>query len=157
MNNEQMIICPCPKKSDACFVQEVNENVKTYQCYGCGFVTNTLMKKDSPFFEEQIELLPNLYKELMGEDEEGKIWMPGVVNIPTKGMVFANGADSNSWKWAAVKSIPVTEEEKEKFPIPGKEGQFYEHRMDMSTLKEFDENDYIEALSFIGVFDSLED
>ena len=35
--------------SDACYIQEVNENVKNYQCYGCGFITNSLMKKDEQF------------------------------------------------------------------------------------------------------------
>ena len=66
-------------------------------------------------------------------------------------MIFANGVDSKDWKWSAVKAIPVTEEEKEKYPIPGKEGQFYEWRMDMSTISHFAEREYIDALSYIGV------
>ena len=138
--------------SDAAYVQEVNQDIKNYQCYGCGFMTNSIMTKDSRFLEEQMELLPNLYKELMGEDETGKIWMPSTVNLPEKGMIFANGTNVESWKWAAVKSVPVLEEEKEKYPIPGKPGEFYKHRMDMSTLKEFEEGDYMEALDFIEVF-----
>lgn len=148
---DNLVICErCG--SDACYVQEVNQDIKNYQCYGCGFITNSLMKKDSQFFDEQMELLPNLYKELMGEDETGKIWMPSTVNLPEKGMIFANGTNAENWKWAAVKSVPVLEEEKEKYPIPGKSGEFYKHRMDMSTLKEFEEGDYMEALDFIGVF-----
>jgi hypothetical protein len=138
--------------SDACYVQEVNNEIKNYQCYGCGFITNSLLKKDSRFFEEQMELLPNLYKELMGEAEDGKIWMPSTVNQPEKGMIFANGKSSDNWKWAAVLAVPVTEEEKEKYPIPNKEGEYYKWRMDMSTMKEFKEKDYIEALDYIGIF-----
>jgi len=138
---------------DACYVQEVNQDIKNYQCMGCGFVTNSLMKQGSQFFEEQMELLPNLYKELMGEDEEGKIWMPATINLPSQGMVFANGTSAENWKWAAVQSVKVKPEEKEKYPIPGKPGEFYEQRMDMDTLKEFDEKDFIEALDYIGIFD----
>lgn len=141
---------------DACYVQEVNQDIKNYQCMGCGFVTNTLMKQGSEFFEEQIQLLPNLYKELMGEDEEGKIWMPATINIPSQGMVFANGTSAENWKWAAVQSVPVKPEEKEKYPIPGKPGEFYEQRMDMGTLKEFGEKDFIEALDYIGIFEKAE-
>ncbi len=148
---DNMITCPrCG--SDACYVQEVNHEIKNYQCYGCGFITNSLLKKGSQFFEEQMELLPNLYKELMGEDDEGMIWMPSTVNMPEKGMIFANETDGENWKWGAVKAIPVNEEEKEKYPIPGKEGEFYKHRMDMETIKEFEEKDYIEALDYIGIF-----
>lgn len=141
---------------DACYVQEINQDIKNYQCMGCGFVTNSLMKRDSQFFEEQMELLPNLYKELMGEDEEGLIWMPATINIPSQGMVFANGTSAENWKWAAVQSVPVKDEEKEKYPIPGKKGEYYEQRMDMSTLKEFDEKDFIEALDYIGIFNGAE-
>ena len=152
---DNLIICDrCG--SDACYVQEINQDIKNYQCYGCGFISNSLMKKDSLFFEEQMELLPNLYKELMGEDESGKIWMPSTVNMPAKGMVFANGKNANSWKWGAVLAVPVKEEEKDKYPIPNKEGEFYEWRMDMETIKEFDEKDYIEALDYIGIFNSEE-
>lgn len=138
--------------SDACYVQEVNENVKNHFCYGCGFQTNSLMKKGELFFEEQMELLPNLHKELMGEDENGNIWMPTTINLPEKGMVFANGSNSSNWKWAAVKAVPVKEEEKEKYPIPNRKGEFYDWRMDMTTIKEFEEKDFMEALDFIGVF-----
>ena len=147
---DNLIVCDrCG--SDACYVQEVNQSIKNYMCYGCGFQTNSLMKKDEVFFEEQMETLPNLYKELMGEDYEGKIWMPSTVNLPEKGMVFANGPNASDWKWGAVKAVPVKDEDKEKYPIPGKPGEFYKKRMDMENGKSFEERDYMEALSYIGV------
>ena len=142
--------------SDACYVQEVNDKIKNYHCYGCGFQTNSLMMKNERYFKEQLELLPNLYKELMGEDYEGKIWMPSMVNLPKQGMVFANGKNGDDWKWAAVKAVPVKEEEKSKYPIPGKENEFYEFRMDMETLTEYEEHNYMDALEYIGVFEKQE-
>lgn len=134
--------------SDACYVQEVNEQVKLYFCYGCGFQANTAMTRDSEFLQQQMEVLPELYKELMGEDENGTIWMPSVVNIPDKGMVFADGPNGQQWQWAAVKATLMSEEEKTKFKAKGKE---YEYKMDMATLTHFSERDFIEALSYIGV------
>ena len=137
--------------SDACYVDEVNSEIKTYFCYGCGFQTNSLMKKDEAFFESQVEVLPELYKDLFYTDEEGKTWMPSSVNLPQQGMVFANGPDSENWAWSAVKAVPVLEEEKTKYPIPGQSGKYYEWRMDMTTMKYFPERDYIEALTYIGI------
>jgi len=134
--------------SDACYVQEVNEQVKLYFCYGCGFQANTAMTRDSEFLQQQMEVLPELYKELMGEDENGTIWMPSVVNIPNKGMVFADGANGQNWRWAAVRATLMSEEEKAKFKEKGKE---YDYKMDMTTLTHFSERDFIEALSYIGV------
>jgi len=137
--------------SDACYIDEVNQDIKTYFCYGCGFQTNSLMKVGESFYEEQVAILPELYKDLMIEDENGKVWMPSTVNLPQQGMIFANGPSSRDWKWSAVKAVPVLEEEKEKYPIPGKKGEFYEYRMDMTTIKNFNERDFIEALSYIDV------
>ena len=119
--------------SDACYMTEVNNEVKNYSCFGCGFITNTLMTRDSEFLNEQMESLPDLYKELMGEDENGLIWMPNTINLPTQGMVFADGTRANNWRWAAV--------------LPSEEG-----KMDMSNVKHFEERDYMEALDYIGVF-----
>ena len=147
---DNLIICThCG--SDACYVEEVNQDIKTYFCYGCGFQTNSLMKEGEDFYNEQIDILPELYKDLMYTDDKGKIWMPSAINIPEQGMVFANGSDSNNWNWSAVKAVPVKEEEKTKYPIPHQPGKFYEYRMDMSTIKNFPEREYMEALSYIGV------
>jgi hypothetical protein len=134
--------------SDACYVQEVNQDVKLHFCYGCGFQANTAMKRDSEFLKEQMEVLPELYKELMGEDENGTIWMPSVVNIPDKGMVFADGPNGQQWQWAAVKATLMSEEEKTKFKEKGKE---YDYKMDMTTLTHFSEREFIEALTYIGI------
>jgi len=137
--------------SDACYVQEVNNEIKNYMCYGCGFVTNSLMKKGEQFFEEQFEILPELYKELMGEDEDtGLIWMPNTINLPNKGMVFADGINGSNWAWAAVKAIPMPEDEKEKFKAKGKD---YKFKMDMENIKHYPESDFMEALEYIGVFE----
>ncbi len=137
--------------SDACYTQEVTPEITNYFCYGCGFQTNTLMKEGEEFFEQQKELLPELYKDLIYKDEEEQMWMPSMINVPDKGMVFANGTDSTSWKWAAVKAVVVTEEEKHKYPIKGKKDQYYEFRMDMTTMMPFDEKDFMDALSYIEV------
>ena len=134
--------------SDACYVQEVNEQVKLYFCYGCGFQANNVMTRDSEFLAQQMEVLPELYKELMGEDENGLIWIPSAINIPDKGMVFADGTNGSNWAWGAVKATLMPEDEKAKFKAKGKE---YDYKMDMTTLRHFPEREFIEALTYIGV------
>ena len=146
---------------DACYIQKVNK-ITLYSCYGCGFQTSTVMKKGEKFLEEQMDILPDLYKALLGEDNEGLVWMPQTVNLPQNGMVFATAAkefgeeggevNQDNYEWAAVKAVEITEEEKHKFPIPGKKDEFYEWRMDMTTEKRFAHNDFVEALDYVGVF-----
>jgi len=137
--------------SDACYVVENSPTVKTYSCFGCGFTTNSLMKEGEEFYTQQIEVLPELYKDVMFKDKEGMNWMPTTINIPDQGMVFYNGTTKENAKWAAVKAVKVLEEEKEKYPKKNKPGEFYEYRMDMSTIQSFEMKDFMEALSFIGI------
>lgn len=122
--------------SDACFIQEVNSEIKLYSCFGCGFQTNSVCKVDSDFLNEQMETLPNLYKELAGEDKEGKVWFPSTVQTD-KGIVFAKGSGVDDWRWVAAKYKEVDGESK----------------MDMTNVEEFEENNYMDALEVIGVFD----
>lgn len=142
----------CSKcSSDACYVQEVNESIKTYICYGCGFASNSLMKEGEEFYNQQVEVLPELYKDIIFTDKDGLKWIPTTINLPQQGMVFYNGTSVENAKWAAVKAVKVTEEEKEKYPIKGKPGEFYEWRMDMTTMKPFEMREFMEALSYIGI------
>jgi hypothetical protein len=136
--------------SNACYKQEVNESITNYMCYGCGFLSNSIMKDGEIFWEEQKMKLPELHKDLIFKIY-GKYWIPNTVNHPEKGMVFANGKNTSNWYWAAVKAVEVKEEEKTKYPIPGKEGEFYEWRMDMKNVKKFKERDFMDALSYIGI------
>lgn len=130
--------------SDACYIQEITQEVKLEFCYGCGFQSHSLMKNGSEFFIEQLALLPDLYKSLVEEEDAGKVWMPSFINVEDKGMVFADGTGRDNWRWAGVKSIPVSKKEKEKY-------KGAKHRADMTTLKHFEERDYMEALSYIQV------
>lgn len=150
MNKDKLVECKrCG--SNACYEDQIKDGIKTWWCYGCGFMTNSLMKEGQEFLERQVEILPELYKDLVYIDEDKHHWIPSSVNKPKIGMVFIDGTDKEKWKWAGVKAIEIQEEEKIKYPIPGKEGEFYEHRIDMETIKHFEERDYMEALSYIGV------
>ena len=140
--------------SDACYRQEISKDISIELCYGCGFQSNSLMREGEEIMEDQLSMLPELYKDLRYEDKTGQVWFPSTVNLPKQGRVFANGSTTSNWKWAAVKAIEVTEEEKLKYPIPGKKDQYYKHRMDMTTMKQFEERDFIDALSYIGVLPS---
>jgi len=147
-------IIDCPKSGgDLCYKTHPTPEIKNYSSLSCGFWTNSLMKEGEEFYEQQIETLPELYKDLAWTDPQtGLIWLPNTINLPEQGMVFANGSSASNWKWAAVKAIKIPKKDQKNHPIPGKEGEFMEYKMDMANMKTFYERDYIEALDYIGVF-----
>ena len=131
--------------SDACYIQEVTPEITNHFCYGCGFQSNTLMTEGSEFMNQQAETLPELYKDLLFKDKTGKMWMPSGVADAEKGMIFAYGTTAKDWRWAAVKAVKRTEEDKKKNP-----NLKTEYKMDMANQVYFAEKDFMEALEYSG-------
>jgi hypothetical protein len=147
---DQLSICPrCG--SDACYITPVNEAKNNYYCFGCGFQTNDLMVEGEFDFESYEETLPELYKDIKSVDDKKRVWYPITINIQEKGTVFANGTHKDNWQWSGILAVEVSDEEKGKFKIPGTE-EFYTHKTDIKTLKSYSQNDFIEALDYIGFF-----
>ena len=138
-------IIQCPKtKGDLCYKIEITKEVTNYFSLSCGFWTNSLMIPGNEFYEEQMVLLPELYKDIAWADPETNlVWVPNTINDEVKGMVFADGNNKDEWSWAAVKTKIVESEDFD----PNKQS----YKADMSTKKNFHERDYMEALSYIGV------
>ena len=131
--NDKLIDCSrCG--SNCCQETQISPEVKNLFCLGCGYQCCTAMKKDNEFFKEQMDILPNIYKELSGEDEKGNIWIPSYTMVKDKGIVFMSGTNTNDAKWAAVKAEDM------------KEGKWK-----AETIVYFEESDYMDALSYINV------
>lgn len=146
MNKDQLV--EGPFGSNACYEQSFvheNKEVKTWLCFGSGFTTSTLMIKNSAAVKTAVETSPELYKDLMFEDKEGRVWLPATLTLPEKGMVFIDGTDKKNWKWAGVKAIPVAEADK-------KIAKDQTHKMDMKNVKHFEQKDFMEAADYIGMF-----
>ncbi len=73
--------------------------------------------------------------------------------MPEKGMVFLDGTSKDVYRWAGVLATEVKEDEKEKFPIPGTDDEYYAKKMDMTTIKYFDKPNFMDALEYVGIFD----
>ena len=121
----------CPKcGGDACH-EASNEKLTVWSCFGCGFTSNSTLTEDK--LEEVEAVIPQLYKDLKFKDLNEYYWYPNSVMLEDKSMVFADGKTTEDWKWAGVQS---------------REG-----KADMTTIKHFEEKDFMEALDYIGFFE----
>lgn len=146
MTKDEMIICPkCG--CDACYKTQINEVKSSYFCWGCGYQTNDLMKEGEFDFEGYEEILPELYKDVKHQDEEGRVWYPITINLEDKGTVFLNGKSADSVEWAGIKVTELTEEEKGQPKFKDKK-----YKSDAKSLKSFG-NDFIEACDYVGMFE----
>jgi hypothetical protein len=139
----------CPKCGcDGCYIAPINETKSTYFCWGCGFQTNDLMKEGEFDFAGYEETLPELYKDIKYVDSEKRVWYPAVMNVEEKGTVFLNGKSAEEVQWSAIKTVSLTEEEKQQPKYKGKA-----YKSDAKSLKSFG-NDFIEAVDYIGLFEN---
>ena len=149
--------------SNACCESEFKTEegiVKTWICLTSGYTSNTTMTLDSETLKQTLELTADLIRDLRQDHEppgggEVLAWFPTCITMPDKGMIFPEPHKEEEWKWTVVKAIPVLEEEKEKFPIPNKPGEFYKTKMDMENLKRFDKLCFMDAAEELGMFGKL--
>ena len=137
-----------PFGRNACLEQTFEQNgteITTWLCFGSGFTSSTLMTKGSETVTAALETSPELYKDLMFEDKDGKVWLPTTITLPNKGMVFIDGTDKNDWQWAAVQAVPLQEGDR-------RIAEDQTHKMDMQNIKHYAEGDFMDALEHIGFF-----
>jgi hypothetical protein len=120
----------CPKCNGNACSEMTNGVVTIWICMGCGFTSNNTITDKN--VEEMESTLPELYKALRYKDTDGKYWYPNSVMLENKSMVFAEGTDNEDWKWSAVQSI--------------------DGKADMSTKKEYEQNEFMDALEYVGYF-----
>jgi DNA-directed RNA polymerase subunit RPC12/RpoP len=146
----------CPKCNSANCFQETHKvaanTVDSYLCMKCGFTSTSLNTPDSPYLKDFEETCPELFKDIKFVDNDRKIvWYPTVLNFPELGLIFPDGTDAFNWSWRAVPVKPVEESEKEKYPIPGQDGKYYETKADMESSKLFDQNDFNGACKYLKI------
>lgn len=154
MHNQ--IICPICN-SDNCFSETNSETIEMYFCMKCGYTSNLLYKNNSEKLNELLTNTPESIKALRKLDIERDIyWFPSVINT-TLGMIipeFSSQKDSEEWNWKVIKPVKLTEEEKLKYPIPGKENEYYEYQLDVDNAKIFDKTEFNLACIELGIIKS---
>ena len=148
---EQKILSPVDGNTDFCFESlDERTGVTSYLDYGTGYTSNSSLQIDSDIVKKAEANQPKLVTELRVEDHlRNIIWYPSVINIPLKGMVFPMGT-KDDWTWEVMKVREVTDEEKEKYPIPDSDGEFFKTILDVKGKLNFDSDKFIEALKEIG-------
>jgi len=122
---------------------------------GCGYTTTSLYKIGSDIVKDFEEGCPELFKSIKYNDStSGLVWYPIVLNFPDKGLIFPDGTNSFDWKWRAVPVKEVSEEEKNKYPIPDKPGEFYETKADMESSRLYPQSEFQEACRYLNIIES---
>ena len=77
----------------------------------------------------------------------GTIWYPAFIQMQGA-MLYCEQLDnsSNSLIWKVARVVNVTDEERSKYPIPGKENEYYSSRLDVENALSFEKFQFKAAL-----------
>lgn len=148
---ENKIKCPHCNEFE-CFVEHEN-GISSYICVNCGYTTNSTFTIESTEIESWEQNTPILVRNLKILDiDTGLLWYPCVIHIPSRGMIFPEGSE-NSWFWRVAKIIKISEENKSNYPIPGRDGEFYESLLDIENASVYDKHDFKRACIELKMFE----
>lgn len=148
---EQKILSPIDGNLDYCFEStDPKTGITSYLDYQTGYTSNSKLVIESEYVNQAEANQPKLVTELSVKDLlRNIVWYPSVINIPMQGMIFPMGT-VEEWMWEVMKVRDVTEEEKEKYPMPEKEGEFFKTILDVKGKLNFSKHKFMDALKSIG-------
>ena len=68
------------------------------------------------------------------------------------GIIFPEGTKEN-WVWKYAKIVEIPKEEQKNYPVPNKEGKFYESRLDIEGAQIFKSTEFLDACKAMGIVD----
>ena len=136
--------------SDACYENNTGASM-IWQCMDCGFYTSTQMLKNSEVVKYIKDTSPSLINDLSFKDDSGFIWYPRIFNKPGIGILFPDGTGKDDWAWCFAPEVPIPEEDRFKYPMKDKPGQFHTHRINYNLKSYYNQYDYIVAMEENGL------
>ena len=71
-------------------------------------------------------------------------------------MIFPDGTNEENWKWRVARAVDIPEEERSKYPIPGKKDEYYARRIDMKSSVIYARKEFKAACEDLGILQKTE-
>jgi len=138
-----------PITGNECVIVEADQktNINSYMCMESGYTTTDNFIIDSDHVHEYENQISDLMKSVKFIDEElGLVWYPAFLNIPGVGMLYCSGKSQRTMRWEVASTVEIVGEERLKFPIPGKEGEYFTSKLDTDNAQVFKKHEFETAL-----------
>ena len=137
-------------------VAEIADNgIETKMCMDTGYTTSSEYRIGSVEVMDYEKTTARLIKELRYDDYKlEQHWYLATVTFST-GMIYPDG-NKNNWKWAYARIIHMSEEEKKKYPIPGKPGEYYETRLGVDVAEYYPKDQFRDVCKRVGIAKDFE-
>ena len=137
-----------PITGNECVLEEADEQtgVVSMICMETGFTTTDQLVYESEAQETYEAGLTELMKQDRVIDGIGLCWYPAFMQLPGA-MMYPDG-DPNNFHYEVAEVVDIVGEEREKYPVPGKEGEYFTARLDVENATKFEMKEFETALNF---------
>lgn len=137
-----------PFTGNKCVLIEADEKTGTESriCMESGYTTMDRFVVGSRAIENYEKFVPELYKDTKYIDQLlNQVWFLSTMRT-SKACLYAMGTtkDDYQWKLALVKEL--TSEEREKYPVEGKENEYHTHIVDVDNAETYEKDDFKTAI-----------
>lgn len=144
MQHDELITCECDKElPNSYYTTEVTKDLRTKFCFGCGCLTNSVCKINSDFLIEQLQTLPEIYKEALFKNKYDEVMIPTYYNEEKIGIIFLSGTNRENIHWVAAKAKKLNKPERRKLGT--------KYKPDMENAKTFKPMEFMKALEYLGI------
>lgn len=141
-----------PITGNHCVLVETDEHtgLTSYMCMESGFTSHEKLTIDSDYTRKYEEMITQLMRDVKHNDHSrGLVWYPSFININGVGMLYTIGTNSSDMTWQMARVVNIIGDERLKYPIPGKENEYFTSRLDVENAMTFD------AMNFENALDAL--
>ena len=137
-----------PVTGNQCVLEEADEQtgVVSMICMETGYTTTDQLVHESDAQEAYEAGLTELMREARIIDAVGLCWYPAFMQLPGA-MIYPDG-DATDFHYEVAEVVDIIGEEREKYPVPGKEGEFFTARLDVENATQFEMKEFETALNF---------
>ena len=148
---EEKIKSPIDGTQNCYRVYTEPETVEYFLCLSSGYMTTSYYEEGSEQLEKTMKQNPKLVQELQQTDEDTKlVWFPVFLNMGDMGMIYPEGNPSQ-WFWRYAGLVDIPKDEQKNYPVPGKDGEFYAHKLDIDNAKTYASTDFLGACFDMGI------
>jgi len=137
-----------PITGNECVLEEADEQtgIVSMICMETGYTTTDQLIHESEEQETYESGLTELMKESRIIDGVGLCWYPSFMQLPGA-MMYPDGT-SEKFYYEIAEIVEITGEERKKYPVPGKEDEYFTARLDVENATQFEMNQFEIALNF---------
>ena len=120
-------------------------------CMDSGYMTNEDFSYDNADLISKYEgSMPKLMIDLRYKDEHlGQYWYLTSIQFKT-GMIYPQPSKHDEYEWCFSPVVELTDEEKLKYPIPEKDGEYYSTRLATEHSETYSNHDFTGACRRAG-------